>query len=98
MIQREIFNFLDEEYLILLVETSLINKHISSMGIYQFLPKKQIMSHAPLAANSHNKAQTTEESNSGKFSCPVDCFLELINHAIFEDFIRHTKRNNFFEA
>ena len=31
-----------------------------------------------------------------KFSCAVDCFLEL-NYAIFKDLIRHIERNEFFE-
>ena len=31
-----------------------------------------------------------------KFSCAVDCFLEL-NYAIFKDLIGHIERNEFFE-
>lgn len=36
-------------------------------------------------------------THPGKFSCAVDCFLEL-NYAIFKDFIRHIERNEFFEV
>jgi len=32
-----------------------------------------------------------------KFSCAIDCFLEL-NYAVFKNFIRHTELSEFFEV
>ena len=73
-----------------------------SMGIYQFVPKKQNITaiiERPATGTNDRRQQFMNYclTHPAKFSCAVECFLEL-NYAIFKDFLRHTERNEFFKV
>jgi len=95
---------LREEFLILLIEALIFNKqaHIINRNI----PVRTKETNDVTASGEQSQPGSNYRrqhfmnyciTHLGKFSCPVDCFLEL-NYAIFKDFIRDVKRSEFFEV
>lgn len=93
----------------LLVETliltlSRINKRTFSYQ-WGFTSSYQRNRISPRSSSGQQRGQTDRRqqfmnyclTHPAKFSCAVECFLEL-NYAIFKDFLRHTERNEFFKV
>ena len=67
------------------------NNLIAPFPLGQKCPRKITINYEPPKTAFKNYCLT----HPGKFSCPVGYFPKL-NYAVFKDFIRHMKRNDFF--